>query len=107
MTDDSAAFWARVLLVPFPVWFLDGKIAACAPSWSRTPPTKTAILAWLVAGAVRLFHGGLTAPTPVTDATREYERESDPLADFLAEAVNLNPAGAEEEASELYGHYKR
>jgi phage/plasmid-associated DNA primase len=41
----------------------------------------------------------------VTDATKQYEEESDPLADFLSEACELVEK-AEVGANDLFQHYK-
>jgi putative DNA primase/helicase len=47
----------------------------------------------------------LQPPAIVTEATREYEQDSDPLAAFLAEACELEPT-AEVGAKDLFEHYK-
>ena len=64
------------------------------------------MLAWLVRGAVRYGAKGLHAPATVNDATASYQVESDPLADFLAEAIEPEPE-SEIGAGELYDCYVR
>ena len=99
--DDSHGFWRRMRLVPFEQTFpvnptLADELQAEAPG----------ILAWAVRGCLAWQADGLDAPPAVLNATREYERDSDPLAAFLDEACDLEPT-AEVGASELFDHYKR
>ena len=99
VTDDSFGFWRRVRAVPFTQRFpitptLDAELQAEAPG----------ILAWLVRGCLLWQMEGLEAPASVTTATAEYEEDSDPLADFLAAACELD-ANASIGASEFYKLY--
>ena len=62
-------------------------------------------MAWAVRGChAWQQRGGLDPPKVVTDATQEYEADSDPLAGFLAEAAKVD-TNAEVGASDLYAHY--
>jgi putative DNA primase/helicase len=99
--DDSYGFWRRLRLIPFTQTFevnpgLAEELRAEAPG----------ILAWCVRGCESWQREGLHPPAVVTDATREYEADSDVLAGFLSEACEEDPA-AEVRASELYDHYRR
>lgn len=105
VTDDSPAFWARVMLVPFPVSFAGREDRDLRPALEHDPDHQRAILAWLVAGAVRYYRDGLRPPGIVARATTEYQQESDPLADFLAEACAAD-ADSEIGAAEFYSHYR-
>ncbi|MBI4332459.1 MAG: hypothetical protein HY673_14395 [Chloroflexi bacterium] len=101
--DDSYGFWRRVRLVPFTRQFkgkhadlqLLDKLLAEAPG----------ILNWLVAGCLGWQKSGLE-PTPpaVMTATEEYQAESDPLADFIADCCIVCPS-ATGKASALYETY--
>jgi putative DNA primase/helicase len=106
VTDDSPAFWARVMLVPFTVSFVGREDRDLRPALEYDPSHQAAILAWIVAGAVRYYRHGLAAPDSVRAATSAYEQECDPLADFLTDACEVDPA-AEVAASELFDHYRR
>ena len=64
------------------------------------------ILVWAVQGCREWQQSGLGAPDSVTQATREYERDSDVLAAFLAEACELVP-DAEVGAADLFAHYRQ
>lgn len=105
VTDDTDAFWARVLLVPFTESFVGREDRNLRPTLEHDPAHQAAILAWLVAGAVRYAAEGLEPPATVQAATRAYAEESDILAEFIAEACERMPA-AVVRAAELYAHYR-
>lgn len=97
--DDSHGFWRRIRLVPFTQTFplnaaLSEELAA----------ERAGILAWAVRGCLAWQRDGLNAPPVVVQATHDYERESDPLAEFLDEACDPDP-DALVGASELYRIY--
>jgi putative DNA primase/helicase len=99
--DDSYGFWRRLRLIPFTQRFaVDATLA------DQLQAEAPGILAWCVRGALAWQRDGLQAPAVVTEATREYEQDSDPLAAFLDEAVELEPA-AQVGARDLYEHYRR
>lgn len=104
VNDDSPAFWARVLTVPFPVSFVGREDRDLRPTLEHDPAHQSAVLAWLVRGAVRYHAEGLQPPTAITAATSDYQDESDVLADFCAEALGHEPE-SEVRASDLYLHY--
>ena len=81
---DCAAMWRRILLVPFEHTVPDDKVVRdLKPQLKTEPAVKSAILAWAVKGCLDWQkHGDLGVPPQVTDATAEYRRDCDPLADF-------------------------
>jgi putative DNA primase/helicase len=98
--DDSHGFWRRMRLIPFQQRFsinqtLENDLKAEA----------SGILTWAVRGYQAWREQGLNPPAVVTEATREYEHDSDQLAGFLEEAVDVDDA-AEVSASDLYRHYR-
>ena len=97
--DDSHGFWRRIRLIPFTQRFpLNLDLA------DELQAEREGILAWAVRGCLAWQREGLEPPDVVTEATAEYERESDLLSVFLDEACVLQP-DAETRASQLYGHY--
>ena len=99
--DDSRGFWRRIRLLPFTQMFpVSPRLA------DELRGEASGILAWAVRGCLAWQRDGLKPPPVVLDATREYQRDSDPLAEFLDEACELD-VNAETGASELYEHYKR
>ena len=105
VTDDSPAFWARVLTIPFVTSFVGREDRNLRPTLEHELEHQAAVLAWVVRGAARYAASGLNAPDAITAATGDYERESDPLSEFYAEAIDFDPQ-AEIQASELFDHYK-
>jgi putative DNA primase/helicase len=99
--DDSFGFWRRLRLIPFSQRFdVNAGLA------SELRAEAAGILTWCVQAARSWNDHGLNPPAVVVNATREYERDSDPLAAFLEEACELDPV-AEVTASDLYNHYSR
>jgi len=90
VTDDTAAFWARVFLVPFTVSFKGREDRALRPALVTDLGHQRAVLAWIVAGARRYCADGLTPPPSIVAATAAFERDSDPLADFIEEACDTD-----------------
>jgi putative DNA primase/helicase len=102
--DDSLGFWRRVRLIPFPVTFTG------AAEDKRLKDTlrgeASGILNWALAGCRAWLTDGLNAPPTVVDATDAYQQDSDPLAEFLDDACNLDDAAAFVRAADLYAEYQ-
>ena len=99
--DDSEGFWRRVHLIPFTQSFigredkkLKDKLRAEAPG----------VLAWLVRGCLAWQRDGLRPPEAVVNATAEYRKESQQLAQFF-EACCVIQGNARVQAGELYKAY--
>ncbi len=98
--DDSRGFWRRIRLIPFLQQF---PVNPTLPDELRAE--ARGILAWAVRGCLKWQAlGGLEPPPVVTEATAEYERESDPLRAFLDEACRLQD-DAHGGAADLYDAY--
>src|SRR5690606_23750944 len=104
VTDDSPAFWARVRFLPFSQSFAGREDTGLRRTLEHDPEHQRAILAWLVAGAVRYYAAGLVTPDTIRAATAEYESDSDPLAEWIAEAM-VRTASASIRASDAYQSY--
>jgi putative DNA primase/helicase len=99
--DDSFGFWRRLRLIPFTQRF------EVNPGLADELRAEAAgILAWCVRGCEGWQREGLNPPPSVAAATQDYERDSDPLSQFVKEACELD-AGAEVRARDLYDHYRR
>jgi putative DNA primase/helicase len=100
-TDE--AIWRRMRLIPFNVTIppakrdknLQEKLRAELPG----------ILAWAVRGCLDWQKNGLGSPVQVEQATADYRREMDTLADFLEDRCIINPKDHVLAAS-LYGNFK-
>jgi putative DNA primase/helicase len=100
-TDE--AIWRRIRLVPFTVTIppeeRDKQLL------EKLQGELVGILAWAVQGCLDWQRHGLGEPPEVSDATADYRREMDVLADFLDECCVIE----EREtviASDLYQHFK-
>ncbi len=98
----DTGIWRRPRLIPFTVSFegredlqLDEKLDAERPG----------ILAWAVRGAADWYEHGLGTCAAVTDATSAYRKESDPLAPFVEDCLNLDPKGFAQ-SSKVYQAYE-
>lgn len=107
---DDFAFWERVHLIPFQLSFVDRE-----PSEEnerrrdRELPSKLekeypGILAWLVKGCLQWQKEGLNPPPIVKEATAEYKRDEDLLADFVDECCVVGPE-YEVNATDLYKEF--
>ncbi len=88
---DDFAFWERLRLIPFEVSFVDrepkapNERRADLDLKSKLLVEAPGILAWLIKGAILWSQEGLKPPAVVTQATADYHREEDILADFIDE----------------------
>jgi len=82
--DSDTAMWRRILRVPFehviPKEKRDPKVKA-----TLKDPKKagSAILAWMVQGAMKWQQKGLQVPQIVEESTEEYRESQDPLKEFF------------------------
>jgi len=102
--ENSTAVWNRIKLVPFTVVLpeaeqdkalIDKMVAAELPG----------ILAWAVEGCRAWQRDGLGQPAQVTEATAEYQGDSDTLAAFLAECCEVVP-DVKERSGTVYAFYQ-
>ncbi len=105
------AFWERVHLIPFELSFVDRKsqtddeLPADKELPERLQKEAPGILAWLVRGCLAWQDKGLAPPVIITEATAEFRRDEDTLADFIEECCFLEK-GKETKASDLYAAFK-
>ncbi|MCX5834857.1 MAG: phage/plasmid primase, P4 family, partial [Deltaproteobacteria bacterium] len=107
---NDSAFWLRLHLIPFFISFvnrdpqesyerraildLDRQVLTEAPG----------ILAWLVRGCLLWQKHGLNPPLEITNATEEYRKNEDLLADWIDECCIREP-GAKDKAANLYQNF--
>ena len=80
VTDDSYGFWRRVHVIPFTQRFAKDQALV-----DTLKAEASGILNWMIEGCLLWQDHTLMPPTTVLGATSAYERESNPLNDFLAE----------------------
>ena len=86
--DQTEAFWSRIKLIPFTVFFpykdrdkkLKQKLRAELPG----------ILNWALEGCMKWGKKGLGEPSAVKVATRSYREENDLLSEFLLQAAKFD-----------------
>ena len=107
VTDESAAFWARVIVVLFQQTFLGREDTSIRDALRQDPVHQRAVLRWLVEGASRFYQqiGLGTLPPAFEEATKEFRRENERLADFIDECCVVDK-DAETQASELWARYE-
>jgi putative DNA primase/helicase len=108
---DDYAFWKRVMVIDFPLSFVDqpraeyerkadphllGKLIAEGPG----------ILAWLVRGCLEWQRIGLAPPPEVLEQTAAYRADVDPLGDFIEECITEDPV-ASTKAGDIYDLFSR
>lgn len=103
--DDSFGFWRRVRLIPYLERFEGSR--ADKHLLEKLLPEASGIFNWLLEGCRRWQSEGLDdVPDCITDATRQYEEESDPLSQFLLDECAINPQ-AQVSGKDFYLAYKR
>lgn len=89
--DQDSGLWRRLVLIPCGPQIPDEKRDPGLKTWLLDPETGgKAVLAWLIAGAIRthsLKH--LVEPTVVKAATAAYRVDQDPTREFFAEALRF------------------
>lgn len=74
--------WRRIVLIPFEVNFEDiGKVDRGI--FDRLRAEHSGILKWLIEGALEYQKVGLSIPKRIQDATNEYRRDMDLLAEWI------------------------
>jgi len=83
ISDVGLAIWERVRLIPFERYFEPHERDPSLES--KLQAESSGILNWLIRGALLWQLEGLQPPDKVKAAVAEYQRESDSLADFIAQ----------------------
>jgi len=107
---NDKAFWERLHLIPFLISFVNRDPQESHERRAILDLDKLllkeapGILAWLIRGCLLYQKHGLKPPREVTEATEQYRRNEDLLADFVDECCLVEP-GAKEKASSLYQRF--
>jgi putative DNA primase/helicase len=107
VTDDSSAFWARVIVIPFRRSFLGKENTTLRPMLSNDLAHRRAVLAWLVKGAIDYYRDGLgDMPKSVRDATDAFRAVAWPLTPLVREDCNVG-GGMEVSVGDFNAAYQR
>jgi len=105
VTDDSDGTWRRLLLVPWDVQIPKTDVDITLPQKLRGE--TAGILAWMVDGALAYLEGGLAVPDAVTNASRDYREESNPIEGFIRAACTVTGEPTQTETSRaLFDAYR-
>lgn len=104
-SEDDAALWARIQLVPFTRRFDGDNQDKSLKNRLREPAEMAGILQWLIRGCLEWQQGGLRPPEEVVHATREYRSENDKLKDWMDECCVLGMDSVES-LKKLYKNYQ-
>lgn len=99
-TDDG--IWRRIRLIPFTAQIPDEKVDKNLKV--KLKAELPAIMKWAVDGAIKWQREGLKIPKVVEDATQEYRKEMDKMAQFI-ETYIIFDANEKVKASDLYRVY--
>lgn len=111
VSSNDLAFWARVMLVPYFISFVDREPVSASERRARKDLTErlkleaSSILSWLIRGCLQYQAKGLFPPKLVIEGTAEYKREEDFLADFIDDCLEIDPA-SRERAKDLYEAFR-
>lgn len=92
-SEDDAALWARIQLVPFNRRFDGENQDKHLKQKLRNPREVSGILNWLIKGCLEWQRTGLNPPEEVLHATREYRDENDKLKAWIEECCDVRPDG--------------
>jgi putative DNA primase/helicase len=104
-TDNSWAFWRRVLVLDFPHVFGKSDDPTLEDDLRRELP---GILAWMVRGAVEFYANQKSLPempASVRAATQEYREDIDPLEGVFEAGVLVEDASATTTTADLHKAY--
>lgn len=107
---NDKAFWERLHLIPFLISFVNRdpqesyERRAIVDLDRQIKQEAPGILAWLLRGCLLYQRHGLSPPKIITEATEQYRRDEDLLADFIDECCLREP-GAKEKSSVLYKRF--
>lgn len=99
-TDDG--IWRRIRLIPFTAQIPDNKVDKNLKH--KLKAELPLIMKWAVDGAIKWQREGLKIPKVVEEATKEYRKEMDRLAEFVEQYIIFDVDG-KIKASDLYMCY--
>jgi putative DNA primase/helicase len=107
---NDKSFWERLHLIPHLISFVNRdpkeahELRADLKRGDQLLKESSGILAWLVRGCLSYQQLGINPPKEITEATEEYRKGEDILADFIDECCFIEP-GAGEKAAVLYSRF--
>jgi len=110
VSGDDFAFWERIRLIPFEISYVDRdpqtpkERPVDKDLFEKLKAESSEILSLLVWGCLMYQEHGLTPPQVVKDATAEYRKDEDLIAEFIEECFELGE-DLFEGATEIYDRF--
>lgn len=103
------SLWRRIRAIPFAREFTEAEQDVDLPELFVQPRSATAIMNWLIDGAVSYYRDGLRTPAEVSQAGEQFRHEAaGPLADYVEDRLVLGGGQAiQTTKAALYEDYKR
>jgi len=108
VTDNTVAFWGRLVLIDFPNQFVGkDQIQNLEKKWLDDPEEKSGILNWMLEGLHRLLSNrGFTTSKTQTEQIIQFKRASDSIGAFQTE-IGLIERHLVTTRAEAFGTYKQ
>ena len=106
ITDMTLFTSGRVIIIPFDRHFDESEQDKGLKREFAKPENQSAILNWLIEGYQMLRSEGFTQPEAVKAATEAYRHDSDKIALFIDDALEVSP-DSEERTADVYNRYQR
>lgn len=90
--NEDSAMWRRLLRVRFQQIPEAQQDESIKTALQHDPAAHSAVLWWMVQGALNWKDVGLCPPRSIVDSTAEYREEQDPLKEFLEECCLVGSA---------------
>ncbi|MBX9877679.1 MAG: hypothetical protein K2Y22_04405 [Candidatus Obscuribacterales bacterium] len=103
ISGSDFGIWRRILLIPFEVTIPEQERDQHLVE--KLLEEREGIFQWALIGYHTWMAEGLAPPKRVTDATKEYEKESDTLGEFISQRIEQNEF-SQIKASEFYRGYQ-
>jgi putative DNA primase/helicase len=105
ISGTDKGIWRRIRKIPFSVEIPDDEQKPLDKMLAIFERERSGILNWAIEGCLAWQKDGISEPPEVTDATSEYQAESDVVARFLEDRTTDEPLG-EVKASQLFGAFR-
>jgi len=105
ITDMTLFTSGRVVIIPFARHFDEGEQDKGLKREFTKPKNQSAILNWLIEGHQMLQAEGFRQPEAVRAATEAYRHDSDKIALFIEDTLEVSP-NSEERTSDVYNRYQ-
>jgi len=104
------SMWERLRVIPFEECYIVGKQGCHEPNPDLERELEeselSAVLRWMVNGAVDWYKHGLIEPEGIKLATQQYQEENDDFAQFLREEITVDKS-FESSLKDLYDAYSK